>query len=331
MPRPRPRVARIAPPGARVNGRADGARRRRKWRCREISVLHGHGPEVSLQSIREALPRQVSRFSQSFQDAGLRRADRSALRDGRARLRSRSLSSPRLGFGRGGPDVRGFGFRRAAATEGPIVLPVRQRRRGEGERRLRRPDVPGGAQAPARQPRLPAGPAGHGAEEVQQRPLEGRPAGRRPGAADPAPRAGGQGQGPVGARPRPLRRGVRLQPLGRQHDARRQRGRHAARISSARPVAARVGPGPGQRRRLLPQPGAGLPAERELAEGDPVLGARPEARPERRDGQAADERPLRQRHDRPVGAQRGAGQAHGDAPRCPRRSPPTWRRTSRRT
>ena len=186
-----------------------------------------------------------------------------------------------------------------------IVLPVRQRRRDEGELRLRHPDVPGSAASSSPTTSSIARPCGAScgrSSATTRRRSAGWPA---PGPADPAPGPGGQGQGAVGDVLDVCEEAFVYNPwdVGTTRDAAEaaeQLGYHRA-----GPVAARVGPGPGQRRRLLPQPGPHLRAERELAEGDPVLGAGQEARPDRREGEPADQRPLGQRHDRAVGAQRG--------------------------
>ena len=183
----------------------------------------------------------------------------------------------------------------AKQTRGPVVLPVRQRRRDEEQLRLRHPDVPGGAASS-----IPANSLYRQAlRGVERRKFDNEPSkvGRLVGMKTqpmPAGPEGDQGAGASGSTCSTSARTSSSTTRGTSAraeyaaEAAEQLGLHSSPSGSW----SRSTPRPG-RRGLLPPPGPRLRAEREVGEGDQLLGEGQADRPERRGGQAQDQRASR--------------------------------------
>ena len=149
--------------------------------------------------------------------------------------------------------------------------------------------------------------AGGPAEEVQQRPVEGRDAGRGQEPADPDAGASRRGRrGTIAQSLEICEEAFTHNPWDIAHGTRGRRGGRGGRLSAAGRVVHGVGPGAGEGRRLLPPRRPRLRAQRALAQGDRLLGAGQEAQPQRRERQPADQRPVGQRHDQAGRPERGA-------------------------
>ena len=142
--------------------------------------------------------------------------------------------------------------------------------------------------------------------------------------ADPAQDARAQVQAELVAGAGDLRGGLRPAPLGRHHGARGRRGRRTPRAQPAGAVAPGVGRRAGHRRRFLPPHRRSPRSQRELAEGDPSLGAGQEDRADRR-GRQPDDQPALGQLDDPAFRARRRPRASAMPPPPPRSRGPTWR------